>query len=222
MNKRLLTIGLIILGAAVVIKLLYLVGKNIKVDEFHKAAVIFVLDSSASNQQMLPRQIQYMKSLFAILDPEDAIKIIKVSDSSYLIYEGSPADTKSISNSVSAYTKNEGSEKGTAYGEAVKKAVDYCLTMKKEGYVPSIVVIGDLESNGDISKQLNWETLPKNIEKTKQYIPELTMMFVYAPPEKLDLAKTKLNPVLGEKKLIVANSENADRASLRFLKAIGR
>ena len=48
------------------------------------------------------------------------------------------------------------------------------------------------------------------------------MMFVYAPPEKLDLAKTKLNPVLGEKKLIVANSENAEKANSRFLKAIGR
>ena len=196
--------------------------KNIKPDEFHKAAIIFILDSSASNQQMLQQETQYMKSLFAILDPEDDIKILKVSDSSYLIYEGSPGDSKSISNAIDAYTKSDGQDNGTAYGEAIKKAVGHCLTMKKEGYVPSIVVVGDLESNGPVTKQINWETLPKNIEKTKQYIPELTMMFVYAPPEKLDLAKTKLNPVLGEKKLIIANSENADKASLRFLKAIGR
>lgn len=222
MNKRLITMGIIILGIAIVSKLLFVMFKNFKPDEFHKAAVIFILDSSASNQQTLPQQIQYMKSLFAILDPEDDIKILKVSDSSYLIYEGSPGDTKSITSAITAYTKNEGQDRGTAYGEAIKKAVDHCLTMKKEGYVPAIVVIGDLESNGPVSKQINWETLPKNIEKTKQYIPELSMMFVYAPPEKLDLAKTKLNPVLGEKKLIVANSANADKVNTKFLKAIGR
>ena len=220
MNKRLLTIGLIILGVAIVGKLLFVMFKNIKPDEFHIAAIIFILDSSASNQRMLPQEIQYMKSLFAILDPEDDIKILKVSDSSYLIYEGSPGDSKSISNAINAYARSDGQDNGTAYGEAVKKAVDHCLTMKKEGYIPSIVVIGDLESKGP--KQINWDTLPKNIEKTKQYIPELSMMFVYAPPEKLDLAKTKLNPVLGEKKLIVANSENAEKANSRFLKAIGR
>ena len=222
MNKRLITVGLIILGMAIVGKLLFVMFKNIKPDEFHKAAIIFILDSSASNQQKLPQEIQYMKSLFAILDPEDDIKILKVADSSYLIYEGSPGDTKSISNAINTYAKAESRDNGTAYGEAVKKAVDHCLTMKKEGYIPSIVVIGDLENNGPVTKQINWETLPKNIEKTKQYIPELSMMFVYAPPEKLDLAKTKLNPVLGEKKLIIANSENADKANYKFLKAIGR
>ena len=222
MNKRLITIGFIFLVVMTLGKLLYIFGKNIKIDEFHKAAIIFVLDSSASNQKMLPQEIQYIKSLCAILDPEDAIKILKVSDSSYLIYEGSPGDTKGITKAVSAFTKNEGTDIGTAYGEAVKKAVGHCLTMKKEGYRPAIVVVGDLASNGDITKQINWVTLPKNIQKTKQYIPELAMMFVYAPPEKLDLAKTKLNPVLGERKLIIANSENTDKANTRFLKAIGR
>ena len=48
------------------------------------------------------------------------------------------------------------------------------------------------------------------------------MMFVFAPPEKLDLVKTKLNPVLGEKKLIIANKANVDKANRRFLEAIGR
>ena len=40
--------------------------------------------------------------------------------------------------------------------------------------------------------------------------------------DKLDLVKTKLNPVLGEQKLIVANEANVDKAKRRFLKAIGR
>ena len=48
------------------------------------------------------------------------------------------------------------------------------------------------------------------------------MMFVFAHPEKLDLVKTKLNPVLGETKLIVANEQNVDKANRRFLEAIGR
>ena len=94
--------------------------------------------------------------------------------------------------------------------------------MKKEGYVPSVVVIGDLENEGDITKQINWETLPENIKSVKEYIPDLSMMFVYAHPEKLDLVKTKLNPVLGETKLIVANEQNAQKAQRRFIEAIGR
>jgi hypothetical protein len=221
MNKRIITVGFIILGIAIICKLFFVLSKTIKVDDFHKAAVVFVLDSTVSNQKMLPQEIQYLKSLCAILDPEDAIKIIKVTESSYLIYEGSPGDTKGINGALGAYTKNE-EDKGAAYGEGIKKAVDHCLTMKKEGYIPGIVVIGDLSNDGVASKQINWETLPENIRKTKQYIPELAMMFVYAPPEKLDLVKTKLNPVLGEKKLIIANSEAADRVNTRFLKAIGR
>ena len=93
--------------------------------------------------------------------------------------------------------------------------------MKKEGYRTAVVVIGDLESDNSNSP-INWDTLPKNIEKTKQYLPELAVMFMYASPEKLDLVKTKLNPVLGEKKLIIANSANADKVNRRFITAIGR
>lgn len=222
MNKQLIAIGIFILGISIFAKLMFVLSKNIQVDEFHKAAVIFVLDATASNKNTLPQQIQYLKNLSAILDPEDEIKIIKVSDSAYLIYEGSPGDTKNITKAVSTFAKPERVEHGTAYGEGIKKAVEHCLTMKKEGYRPAIVVSGDLASDGDITKQINWKTLPKNIQKTKQYIPELAMMFVYAPPEKLDMAKTKLNPVLGEKKLIIANSENVGKASSKFLKAIGR
>ena len=48
------------------------------------------------------------------------------------------------------------------------------------------------------------------------------MMFVYAHPEKLDMVKTKLGPVLGEKKLIVANETGLDKVNRRFLEAIGR
>lgn len=221
-NKQLITLGFLILAVAIIGKLVYCGLKNIKVDEFHKAAIIFVVDSSASNQNMLPKEIKYLKSLCSILDPEDAIKILKVSEKSYLIYEGSPGDTTGITKAVEEFTKYDAKDYGTAYGEALKKAFEHCLAMKKEGYVPSVVVIGDLQNEGDITKQINWETLPQNVKAVQKYIPELSMMFVFAHPEKLDLVKTKLNPVLGEKKLIVANEQNAQKAQSRYLEAIGR
>ena len=221
-NKRLITLGFLILAVSLIGKFVYSGLKNLKVDEFHKSAIIFVVDSSASNQKMLPTEIKYLKSLCSILDPEDAVKILKVSEKSYLIYEGSPADTSGITKAVEAFTKYDKKDYGTAYGEALKKALDHCLTMKKEGYVPSVVVIGDLENEGDASKQINWNTLPENVKAVQKYIPELSMMFVYAHPEKLDLVKTKLNPVLGETKLVVANEQNAQKAQRRLLEAIGR
>lgn len=222
MNRRLIIIGVLILAISIIGKLLFVALKNIKVDDFHKSAIIFVVDSSASNQKMLPEETKYIRSLCAILDPEDAIKIIKVSEKSYLIYEGTPADSSGIMSAVKEFTKYNEKDYGTAYGEALKKAFEHVLAMKKEGYVPSIVVIGDLENEGDVTKQINWETLPENVKKVQEYAPDLAMMFVYAHPEKLDLVKTKLNPVLGEKKLVIANKENVDKANRRFLEAIGR
>ena len=221
-NKRLIIIGLLILVISFFAKLIFVAAKHIKVDDFHKAAVIFVVDSSASNQKMLPQEIKYIRSLCAILDPEDQIKILKVSQKSYLIYEGSPSDSSGIIKAVEAFTKYDAKEYGTAYGEALKKAFEHCLAMKKEGYVPAVVVVGDLENEGDISKQINWDILPENVGNVQKYAPDLAMMFVYAHPEKLDLVKTKLNPVLGEKKLIVANEQNVDKVNRRFLESIGR
>jgi hypothetical protein len=221
MNKKLITIGFIILTMAIIVKSLFVVAKNIKIDDFHKAAIVFVIDSSLSNQKNLPAELKYVKSLCAILDPEDAVKIIKVSKSSYLIYEGTPADVQGITKAVESFTSNK-KDNYTSYGEGIKKALGYCLTMKKEGYRPSVVVIGDLANEGILSKQLNWETLPQNIKNIQKYAPELAMMFVYAPPEKLDLVKTKLSPILGETRLIVANEAMVDKSNRRLLKAIGR
>ena len=222
MNKRLVIIGILFLAICVIAKLLYVICKNIKVDDFHKAAIIFVVDSSASNQKMLPSEITYLKSLCSILDPEDEIKILKVSQSSYLIYEGAPSDASGITKALEAFTKYDEKDYGTAYGLGIKKAFEHCIAMKKEGYVPSVVVIGDLENEGAVENQINWETLPENVKSVQKYIPEISMMFAYAHPEKLDLVKTKLGPVLGEKKLVVANEQNAQKAQRRFLDAIGR
>ena len=222
MNKQLITIGLIILGLTIGLSLLWKGLKSIKVDEFHPASVIFIVDSSASNQKNLPGQVKFLKSLCSLLDPEDQIKILKTSQNAYLIYEGSPMDTATISKALDAFTKLDDKDYGTAYGEAMKKAVSHSLNMYKEDYTPAIVVIGDLENEGSIDKQINWDTLPDNISKAKDSIPELTMMFVYAHPEKLDMVKEKLSPVLGEHHLIVAPEQMANKISTKFLSAIGR
>ena len=94
--------------------------------------------------------------------------------------------------------------------------------MKKEGYTPAIIVIGDLENEGSSEKQINWETLPQNVTKTLEYAPDLSMSFLYAHPQKLDMVKEKLSPILGEQKLIIANEQNVDKSTSKILESIGR
>ena len=90
MNKKLITVGLIILGLSLIGKFVWSGLKNLKVDDFKPAAVIFVVDSSASNQKGLEAQKKSLRQICNILDPEDLIKILKVSEDAYLIYEGAP------------------------------------------------------------------------------------------------------------------------------------
>ncbi len=222
MNKRFVITGILILVCSIICKLVFIGISKIKIDEFHPASVIFIVDSSASNQSKLEDEIDYLKSVCSVLDPEDSIKILKVSQDSYLIYEGSPMNSSTINKTLKEFTKLDSEEYGTAYGDAIKKAFEHALNMKKEGYIPSIVVIGDLENEGDTTKQIDWDILPENVKKIKKYIPEISMMFVYAHPQKLDLVKTKLTPVLGEKKLIVVNEQTVSNSQRKLLDAIGR
>ena len=74
-NKKLITIGLLILIASVILKLIAIGLSNVKIDDFKPAAVMFVVDSSASNQKKLPEQKKFLKQICAQLDPEDQIKI---------------------------------------------------------------------------------------------------------------------------------------------------
>lgn len=222
MNKRLITLGVVILFTCLIIKLVWAGIKNIKVDDFHPAAVMFVVDSSASNQAKLPEQKKFLKQICAQLDPEDQIKIIKVSQDAYIIYEGSPQNTSGISKSMEAFTQYAPNDMGTAYGEGLKKALSYALVMKKEGYVPAVVVIGDLENEGATEKQIDWETLPQNIKNIQKYAPDISLMFLYAHPQKLDMVKEKLNYILGEQKLVLAPEQNVDKALRKFITAIGR
>ena len=222
MNKRLIILGIIILVASLMIKSIWAGLKNIKVDAFKPTAVIFVVDSSASNQAKLPVQKKFLKQMCAQLDPEDQIKIIKVSQEAYIIYEGTPQNSSGITKSMEAFTKYAPEDMGTAYGDGIKKAMSYAMIMKKEGYTPAVVVIGDLENEGATEKQIDWETLPQNLENVKKYAPDLAMMFLFAHPQKLDMVKEKLGHIFGEQKLVLSPEENADKALRKFITAIGR
>lgn len=195
---------------------------NLKVDDFHKAAVIFVVDSSASNLANLPKEKMMIRQLCSMLDPEDQIKILRVSEDSYLIFEGSPQSSSEIRKSMEKFTQYDEKEYGTAYGLALDKAFNHAINMNKEGYIPAVVVIGDLENEGDINKQINWDEFPEDVTNVKNQSEDFAMMFMFASPEKLDMVKEKLGPVLGENKLIIGNEITTNKSLRRFLNAIGR
>jgi len=222
MNKKLIILGIIILAVSFILRVVWAGLTKIKVDAFRPAAVMFVVDSSASNQKDLPEQKKLLKQICNLLDPEDKIKIIRVSEDAYLIYEGAPFNGSNINKVMNAFTAYDEEDYGTAYGSGMRKALNYSLEMKKLGYIPAIVVIGDLENEGDTEKQINWKTLPSEVRKVKNTAPDIAMMFLYAHPEKLDLVKETLTPVLGETKLIVSPKQNCDKAIRQFVHALER
>lgn len=216
----------IIIFSVFVLILVILTGfglSKVKVDDFHKAAVIFVVDSSASNMKTLPAQTRVLKQLCSMLDPEDHIKILRVSEKSYIIYEGSPQSSSEIRKSMDKFTKLDDKEYGTAYGLSLKKAFSHAMNLYNDGYVPAVVVMGDLENEGAVENQINWDEFPSEVAKIKQDTDgKFSMMFLYAAPEKLDYVKEKLTPVLGEGKLIIGTETTAHRVLSKFLGAIGR
>lgn len=222
MNKRLIILGIVVLMASVILKLVWSGLTKIKVDNFKPAAVMFVVDSSASNQKDLPEQKKLLRQICNLLDPEDKIKIIRVSEDAYLIYEGVPFNGSNINKVMEAFTAYDEKDYGTAYGVGLRKALNYSLEMKKLGYMPAVVVIGDLENEGVSEKQLNWNTFPAEVRRAKAKAPDLAMMFLYAHPEKLDVVKEALTPVLGESKLIVSPKQNCDKAIRQFIHALER
>lgn len=222
MGKRFAIIGIIILVFSIIVKSAYIGLSSIKIDDFHPVAAIFMIDISASNQEQLYKQKSYISHLCKTLDPEDQVKILIISQDANLIYEGSPQDGSGIRKSMDKYTQYDASAWGTAYGTAIKKGMQHALTMQREGYIPALIVIGDLENEGDVKGQINWNTLPSNVLKVKKYCPEISMSFLYAHPSKLDFVKGKLIPVLGEERLVIATDEMMDKANRSIMAAMGR
>lgn len=222
MGKRLTIIGIIILLASIILKSVIVGLKSVKVDDFKPVAAIFLIDISASNQNQIEKQKRYITQFCTNMDPEDQVKILIISQDAFLIYEGTPQNTSGIRKSMNQYTQFDSSAWGTAYGIAMKKAMQHALSMQRNGYIPVVITIGDLENEGDVKGQINWNTLPANVQKVKHYCPEMAMAFLYAHPSKLDFVKEKLGPVLGEDKLVIATEETVDKATPRIYSAMGR
>ena len=148
--------------------------------------------------------------------------IYVVTEDTYSVYNGNPHKLVAMREAIKKRGAFDDKSFGTAYGLALKKAIGDALRYKQDGYKPAIIILGDLENEGDITKQINWSTLPKNIQKTLNYVPDLTLAFLYAHPQKLDDVRHSLLPVIKEKNLIVASEENVDQAVRKILEAVGR
>ena len=166
--------------------------------------------------------VQTILKISKRLDSEDQALIYVVTEDTYNVYNGVPHKLVAMREAMKKRSVIDEKSFGTAYGLALKKAIGDALRYKQDGYKPAIVILGDLENEGDITKQINWNTLPKNIKRTMQYIPDLTLAFLYAHPQKLDEVRQTLLPVMSDKQMIIASEENVDQAVRKFLEAVGR
>ncbi len=222
MFKRTLSLGLLLFLTIYVCKLLIVGFRNMDLAEFKPVASIFLLDISASNRDMQSEQEQLILRICKRLDSEDHALIYIVSEDTYNIYDGNPHKLPQIKEAMKRRGEFDAKSYGTAYGLALKKAVADALRYEENGYKPAILILGDLENEGDIKKQINWNTLPKNIKNTIKYVPDLSLVFLYAHPQKLDTVRQTLLPVMDDKNLIMASEENVDIAIRKFMEAVGR
>lgn len=222
MFRKAIVLGILLPLIVFGIKLALVGASKIELSEFKPVVGIFLLDISASNRNLLYQQQQTILKMAKRMDSEDHAKVYVVTEDAYEVYDGQPHKTIAIRDSLNKRSAFDSEAYGTAYGLALKKAIGDALRYKEMGYTPAIVIMGDLENEGDITKQINWSILPQDLEKTLKYIPDLSISFLYAHPEKLDYIKQTLVPVLGEKRLIIASEENVEAATRKFSQAIGR
>lgn len=222
MFKRTCSLGLLLVIVLYVVKLIAVGFMNMELKQFQPVATIFLLDTSASNKNLQHKQEQTILKVCKRLDSEDHAIIYVVTEDAYNIYNGKPNKLVAMKKAMETRGGYDTKNWGTAYGLALYKAVGDALRFKEEGYRPVIVFLGDMENEGDIKKQINWNTLPKNIKNTLKYIPDFTLAFLYAHPQKLDEIRQTLLPVLKEKQLIMASEENVDAAVRKILETVGR
>lgn len=222
MFKKVVILGLILPLAVYAVKALFVGISKIQPAEFKPVIAIFLLDISASSRALLDDEQECIIRMAKRLDSEDHAKIYVVTEDAYQVFDGSPHKASIMRAALKKRTKFDSQAYGTAYGTAIKKAIGDALRYQEEGYTPAIIVLGDLENEGAIDKQINWNTFPKNIERTLKYIPDLSLTFLYADPQKLDEARQPLVDVLGEDKLITASKENVEIALRKFSKVVGR
>lgn len=222
MFKRALMLGILLPIIVFALKMVVVGASKVELSEFQPVCAIFLLDVSASNRDLLYDQQQTILKMGKKMDSEDHAKIYVVTEDAYEVYDGPPHKTIDMKKAMNKRSEFDSKAYGTAYGVAIKKAVGDALRYKSMGYTPAIIVLGDLENEGAINKQINWNVLPENIKKTLKYIPDLSLTFLYAHPQKLDEVKQKLVPVLGDKQLVIATQENVDLAVRKFSASVGR
>lgn len=224
MFRRALILGLILPIVLYGIKIILWGASNIKLANFKPVSAIFLLDVSASNRELMDKQSNTILKISKRLDSEDTALVYIVSENTYNVYDGNPHKLVQIKEAIQKRGAYDNKAYGTAYGLALKKAVGDSLRYKAQGYTPVIVILGDLENEGDITKQINWNTLPSNMKKTLQFVPDLKLAFLYAHPEKLDDVRQILLPAFAEKSnnLVFASEENVDQATKKLLEVLGR
>ena len=226
MLKKAIVFGILLPIALFAIKMIVIGIAGFKSTEFKPVVAIFLLDISASSRSLLEQEQNYILRMTKRLDLEDHARIYVVTEKAYEVYDGNPHKTSAMRESMKRRSEFDSKAYGTAYGEALKKAISDALIYKGKGYTPAIIVLGDLENEGAADKQINWETLPKNIKATLEYIPDLSLTFLFANPQKLDEVRQVLIPVFNDvhrtEALIFASEENVEQAMKKFSKAIGR
>ena len=222
MFKKAIILGLILPIAVYIGKVLFVAVSKIKPAEFKPVIAIFLLDISASSRSLLDDEQECIIRMAKKLDSDDHAKIYVVTEDAYQVFDGGPHKASVMRAALKERSVYDSQAYGTAYGVAIKKAIGDALRFKAEGYTPAIIVLGDLENEGAVDRQINWSTLPKNIENTLKYIPDLSLTFLYADPQKLDEARQALISVMDEDKLIIASKENVEMALRKFSKAVGR
>lgn len=223
MFRRVLTLGIILILVVFLLKLIVVGLSKTKLAEFQPVATIFLLDISASSRGSIDKQKETILKIAKRMDSEDKALIYVVSENAYNVYNGNPHKLVDMRKSMNKYGEFDPKAYGTAYGLALKKAVGDAIEFKEAGYKPAIFILGDLENEGDVTKQINWNTLPKNMERTLKYIPDLSLTFLYAHPQKLDEVRQTLLPVMSEEKsLTMASEENVDQAVRKVLEILKR
>ncbi len=222
MFRRTCILGVILVLAVFIIKNIVVFLSGIKLAEFNPAGVVFILDISNPDRSLLEREEKTILKICKSLDIEDKSKIYVLNDNAVLIYNEAPNKKSAIKKAFEEHSRYDQNSQGAAYGLALKKAVDDSLNMKKQGYKPNIVILGGLENKGALEKQINWEKLPQNMGNTMKYIPDLSIVLLYATPKKLENSREKLKNVMPEEQLFFASEENVDITVDRFIQSIGR
>ena len=220
MFRKTCTLGIILVLALYIIKCVFILLSGIELADFKQAGVIFLLDTSASNKNLQARQEKTIVKMCKSLDVDDKAIIYVVTENTFQIYNGNPHKVGVIKKAFEERAKLDSKSWGTAYGAAIKQAVDDALALKNQGFKPSIVILGDLENEGDIKKQINWNKLPSNMKKTLKYLPDLSVVFLYAHPEKLDMARNTLKTVFPANQLFFASEENVELTVKGFMKSV--